>query len=348
MPILDPVKNFAIVTVSTGYDNAATTVVLSTGHGAKLPDPATDGAFNLPWFDSTTYSSPSDDPNAEIVRVTARSGDTLTVARAQEGTSAASHNTAGKTYKMILAPTKKLRDDIETSLQQAPRYAEDSGASDSYAITLTPAPAAYYVGMVVVFKANTTNTGAATLNVNGLGAKTIKKNHDQDLADGDIESGQIVELVYDGTNFQMQSQVANANPVIFAMQRRSGSQSIPNTTVTKILTNTADKTVGDINNDTANSRIVINKDGFYRLSLYLGFSDSTAGQYRIPGFRKNGATVLDVYYAKTTGVGSIRITANHYLQLVANDYIEISGYQDSGGALNVIDGTYFVVERMSD
>jgi hypothetical protein len=229
------------------------------------------------------------------------------------------------------------------------KYAADSGASDSYAITLSPAPAAYYAGMVVVFKANTVNTGPATLNVNGLGAKTIKKNHDQDLADGDIESGQIVEVVYDGTNFQMQSQSAiAANPVIFAMQRRSGVQSIPNVTVTKILTNTADKTVGDIKNDTANSRIVINKAGFYRLSLYLGFSDSTAGQYRIPGFRLNGVTVLDVYYAKTTGVGSIRMTGTHYLQLSASDYIEISGYQDSGGNLNVMDGTYFVVERMSD
>jgi hypothetical protein len=46
------------------------------------------------------------------------------------------------------------------------------------------------------------------LNVNGLGVKAIKKLHDQDIASGDIESGSIVTVVYDGTNFQMTSQLA--------------------------------------------------------------------------------------------------------------------------------------------
>lgn len=83
------------------------------------------------------------------------------------------------------------------------RYAEDAEASDAYIITLSPAPAAYYAGMVVNFKANTANTGAATLNVNALGVKTIKKNYIDDLQTGDIEAGQVVGVIYDGTNFQM-------------------------------------------------------------------------------------------------------------------------------------------------
>jgi hypothetical protein len=85
-------------------------------------------------------------------------------------------------------------------------YAADAGANDAYAITLSPAPAALEAGMLVLFKANTANTGNATLNVNGLGAKNILKNHDQTLSDGDIEAGQIVTVAYDGTQFQMQSQ----------------------------------------------------------------------------------------------------------------------------------------------
>jgi len=90
-------------------------------------------------------------------------------------------------------------------------YAADSGGSDSYAISLSPAATGYVTGMVIHFKANTANTGSATLNINSLGAKTIKKHHDQDLDDNDIESGQIVTVVYDGTNFQMQSQKGNPN-----------------------------------------------------------------------------------------------------------------------------------------
>lgn len=86
-------------------------------------------------------------------------------------------------------------------------YAADGGATDSYAITLTPALGAYVVGMVINFKANTVNTGTASLNVNALGAITILKAHDQTLVTGDIEAGQFVTVIYDGTNFQMQSQI---------------------------------------------------------------------------------------------------------------------------------------------
>jgi hypothetical protein len=113
--MLDPVKNFAVVTVSTGYDDTATSIALEAGHGARLPQPSTDGEFNVVWFNSTDYPNPSDDPNVEIGRVTARSTDTLTVTRAQEGTAASTKNTADKTYKMILTPTAKTITDIESN-----------------------------------------------------------------------------------------------------------------------------------------------------------------------------------------------------------------------------------------
>jgi len=84
-------------------------------------------------------------------------------------------------------------------------YAADAGVTDAYAISLTPAPTAYTTGMKISFKANTANTGAATLNVNSLGAKSIKKEQNEALETGDIKAGQIVTVVYDGTNFQLQS-----------------------------------------------------------------------------------------------------------------------------------------------
>ncbi len=113
---LDPVKNFGKVGVSTGYNAAAVTIELSGSHGLRLPNPSVDGAFNMVWWDASTYDDPADDPNREIVRVTAKAGDTLTVTRAQESTTASTKNTNGKTYQMILAPTKKMIDDIQTEL----------------------------------------------------------------------------------------------------------------------------------------------------------------------------------------------------------------------------------------
>lgn len=88
-------------------------------------------------------------------------------------------------------------------------YAASSAGSDTYAITLSPALTAYVTGMVIQFKTDVANTGAATLNVNGLGAISIKKNSSAALATNDILAGQIVTVVYDGTNFQMQSQLGN-------------------------------------------------------------------------------------------------------------------------------------------
>lgn len=110
---LDAVKNFGKCEVSTGYNDSATSIVLASGEGAKLPDPSTDGQFNLVWYNADDYPDPSDDPNKEIVRCTARSSNTLTIIRAQEGTSASSKNTANKTYRMILTMTAKTIADID-------------------------------------------------------------------------------------------------------------------------------------------------------------------------------------------------------------------------------------------
>lgn len=95
----------------------------------------------------------------------------------------------------------------------ATRFGADAGANDTYVVTLTPAPAAYVTGGHYRFKANTANTGVCTVNFNSLGAKTIKKaagGITTDLADNDIRAGQWVDLVYDGTNMQMQSTLGNA------------------------------------------------------------------------------------------------------------------------------------------
>jgi hypothetical protein len=93
-------------------------------------------------------------------------------------------------------------------------FAEDAGANDTYTATLSPAPAAYVTGQHYRFKANTANTGACTINFNGLGAKTIKKaagGITTDLLDNEIRAGQWVDLVYDGTNMQMVSPSGDAS-----------------------------------------------------------------------------------------------------------------------------------------
>ena len=135
---LDPVKNFAKVEVSIGYDASATAIALVASDGAKLPQPSSDGDFNLVWWNSTDYSDPTDDPNVEIVRCTARTTDTLTVTRAQEGTSASTKNTATKTYKMVLAVTKKTIDDLNTRLEGETPTGDVDGSNQTFTVTAIP------------------------------------------------------------------------------------------------------------------------------------------------------------------------------------------------------------------
>lgn len=105
-----PVTNFGKATVSTGYDASATSIVLTTGHGSRLPSTF---SYPLSWWNSTDYSDPADDPNKEIVIVTNRAGDTLTVTRAGESTTATAKNTASKTYKMVLGVTKAMWEQLD-------------------------------------------------------------------------------------------------------------------------------------------------------------------------------------------------------------------------------------------
>ena len=106
-------------------------------------------------------------------------------------------------------------------------YAASSVGTDSYAITITPAISAYVTGMKFRFKTDVANTGACTLAVSGLSALAIKKHNDQALETGDIEAGQIVEVVYDGTDLQMQSQTAIAPSVDVQSFASSGTWTKP-------------------------------------------------------------------------------------------------------------------------
>ncbi len=82
-------------------------------------------------------------------------------------------------------------------------YAADTGSTDDYQISLSPAWTSLVIGKPIKFKAGTANTGACTLNVNGLGAVSIKKFYNSTLDTNDILANQIIEVIYDGTNFQI-------------------------------------------------------------------------------------------------------------------------------------------------
>ena len=72
------------------------------------------------------------------------------------------------------------------------------------AITLSPFPSlsSYVPGVEFMFISTGANTGAVTVNVSGLGATSVTKNGATALSAGDIPSGALIHIMYDGTRFQ--------------------------------------------------------------------------------------------------------------------------------------------------
>jgi hypothetical protein len=107
--------------------------------------------------------------------------------------------------------------------QSAPAYTSffliDTASSDDYAADLD-AYTEYTTGHSFFFVANTANVGAASLNINSLGAVAIKKNVNEDLANDDIKAGQISLLVYDGTNFQIISGAGGGGGIATKFDKR--------------------------------------------------------------------------------------------------------------------------------
>jgi hypothetical protein len=71
-----------------------------------------------------------------------------------------------------------------------------SGSSNAFTVTSNRTIGSLVNGTRLTFVANHSITGAATLNLNGLGAKDIKRFNGSALASGDIISGQPVDVIY--------------------------------------------------------------------------------------------------------------------------------------------------------
>lgn len=110
---MDAHRNFAYSTVATAPSPATsgTSLVVASGDGAKFPA--------VP-FNATVWATGANalTSNSEVVRVTAVSTDTLTITRAQEGTSA---RTVVVGDQIAATVTDKVLSDAEQGIEQAYR-----------------------------------------------------------------------------------------------------------------------------------------------------------------------------------------------------------------------------------
>jgi hypothetical protein len=79
--------------------------------------------------------------------------------------------------------------------------ATDTGTATGHVLAPSTALVGYTPMLCLLYRANITNTGALTVNVSGLGVKSIKTMAGADPTAGDIVAGYPMLLMYDGTNF---------------------------------------------------------------------------------------------------------------------------------------------------
>lgn len=84
-------------------------------------------------------------------------------------------------------------------------YAQASG-TNALTASMRMTPTGYITGAVYIIKISANNTASVTLNLNSLGAKTLKKLSNGALVNlvaGDISTGMMIQVLYDGTHFQV-------------------------------------------------------------------------------------------------------------------------------------------------
>jgi len=142
----------------------------------------------------------------------------------------------------------------------------DGGAADAYTLTPTTALAAYVNRMLAIFIPTATNaTTTPTLNISGLGAKTITTQAGAALAANDLSGITIVE--YDGTNFRLMSVTKNYvdqlafNSALPAQAGNTDKVITTNSTVASWTANLKDSVINFVNSSDITKKLAFTLSG---------------------------------------------------------------------------------------
>ncbi len=139
--------------------------------------------------------------------------ETLAGAQAKVNTAMAAHTNTTDPHSQYAMDTDVSAIQNTLSAHTAdyvrqPGYGVTTGSSNTYTLTLNPAPATYADGTGIKVKIHAANTGASTININGLGAKALVNGKGVALTSGKLILNGIYSFVYNSTsgNFILQGE----------------------------------------------------------------------------------------------------------------------------------------------
>lgn len=101
--------------------------------------------------------------------------------------------------RAIMGGTKRFYNQINALVTS-------TGTGAAYVLTYVQNPTAYSKGIRYAWFAHADNTGAATVNIGSIGAKQLLSVHGLPLTAGQIKADDFVEMIYNGTSFQLISE----------------------------------------------------------------------------------------------------------------------------------------------
>ena len=143
----------------------------------------------------------------------------LSTAITKDGQTTVTANIPMSTYKFTgLGVGSAATDSANLSQVQSTvtKLLNSVSGADTITATASPTLAAYAAGQMFYFVAAGDNTTSVTLNIDALGAKAVTRDGSVALAAADIKSGEVIVVVYDGTRFQVVSQLNSAGDARFA------------------------------------------------------------------------------------------------------------------------------------
>ena len=216
------------------------------------------------------------------------------------------------TYPSKPASGTAAREQIQGRLDEVRDYinkhgvtVDDTGIVNALVVTLSPVPSAN-TDILLNVKVKVTNTGAATINVNGIGDVAIKKMGGTALVAGELVANSYATLMFDGTNFELLNPASVANPVYSA----SGTFTDTTTSILTTATFDLDISIG-ILAKTGIIKLKQYNDGTKFATLILSTNENTS-----VGSGNNGASVGMYDYA-TLGY----LTSAHFC--AAGAYIQV-------------------------
>jgi len=143
----------------------------------------------------------------------------LSTAITKDGQTTVTANIPMSTYKFTgLGVGSAATDSANLSQVQSTvtKLLNSVSGADTITATASPTLAAYAAGQMFYFVAAGDNTTSVTLNIDALGAKAVTRDGSTALVAADIKSGEVIVVVYDGTRFQVVSQLNSAGDARFA------------------------------------------------------------------------------------------------------------------------------------